>query len=197
MDADGSNVVQRTFASGFAAAAWSPDGRKLAVSPEGIYNSSIYLISTEDDGASPILLAAEARSPAWSPDGKQIAFIHVSGDDGYDQVFVMNADGTNPRALTEAIGGLYRPSWSPDGKRIAFTRHAGSGDAYVVNADGTGLRPITNIGTVNEAIWSLDGKWLIVSLWPTGGIPAIGYVPADGGVLRVVVTDAFHPEWLP
>jgi Tol biopolymer transport system component len=58
--------------------------------------------------------------PAWSPDGTRIAF--MGGPDGpteYD-IWVMNADGSNPVQLTDSPGPDWWPAWSPDGTRIAF-----------------------------------------------------------------------------
>jgi Tol biopolymer transport system component len=60
-----------------------------------------------------------------------------------------NADGTERRAITPA--GMYGllPAWSPDGKMIAFSRYdpTSYGSAiYLVGADGTGLRLLTEGG---------------------------------------------------
>ena len=60
--------------------------------------------------------------PAWSPDGKQIAFTRWGGQSG---VLVMNADGSNERALVGGMNQPLSPQFSPDGKRIVFTRQTG------------------------------------------------------------------------
>ena len=56
--------------------------------------------------------------PAWSPDGRRIVF--TSTRDGDPEVYVMNADGSEPRRLTTTPGRDAHPSWSPDGRTIAF-----------------------------------------------------------------------------
>ena len=56
--------------------------------------------------------------PAWSPDGKQIAF--VSAREGTPHVYVMDADGTGTRRLTDSDQEDDHPTWSSDGTRIAF-----------------------------------------------------------------------------
>jgi hypothetical protein len=200
MDADGSNVVRRTNGGNFASGAWSPDGQKLAVSTEGTYSSEIYLVSADEDGSSPIHLVAQGRSPTWSPDGKSIAFVHISGDDGYDHISVMNADGTGLRPLTEIdAGGIYGLGWSPDGQRLAFSKCLfASCDIYMMNADGSGLRQITDLGKAQGASWSPDGQWIAITLSSStaGGswLSLIAYVAAEGGLARVVA-QGYSPSW--
>ena len=201
MDADGSNVVRRTTGSRFFSVAWSPDGRQLAVSNGDEYFPDTYLISAEDDGSLPVLLASDARSPAWSPDGKKIAFLRTGEDDGNDEIYVINADGTGLEPLTS--GGGYRsgPTWSPDGRRMAFSSClAGSGiesncDVYVMNSDGSGLQPITRIGNAYGVAWSSDGELIALTLG--GAISSVAYVPVAGGTPRVVVSDATSASWRP
>ena len=95
---------------------------------------------------------------SWSPDGQRIAFA-VNRDGDYD-IYVMNAnDGSGVTPLTkelEFVAEDRSPAWSPDGERIAFTsnhRFIGEGDdaryvgeqIYVMNADGSGVTPLTNL----------------------------------------------------
>ena len=68
--------------------------------------------------------------------GDLIAF--QSDRDGDWEVFVMNADGTEVRQLTDSDGWDGSPDWSPDGKRIAFTSDRyGDWEVFVMNADGS------------------------------------------------------------
>ena len=82
---------------------------------------------------------------AWSPDGTEIAFRSFRNGNTAD-IFVMNADGSNQRNLTQNnITADWYPTWSPDGTKIAFnsTRsHPGTAntDVYVMNRDGTDIR---------------------------------------------------------
>ena len=96
--------------------------------------------------------------PVWSPDGTKIAF--ESDRDGDYEIYVMNADGTNPVQLTRRGARDFGPArWSPDGTKIAFASEpAGHTEIYVVNADGTGLVRLTQSdGHDGAPAWSPDG----------------------------------------
>jgi Tol biopolymer transport system component len=87
------------------------------------------------------------------------------GEGGNGNIYVVNADGTGLKQLTDAPGWEQHPSWSPDGSKIVYVVYAeGSGDAdyatvWVMNADGSGQRQLTksSVGGV-EPTWSPDGK---------------------------------------
>ena len=79
--------------------------------------------------------------PAWSPDGKKIAF----GDSTPDtlEIFVIDADGTNRKQITEEGGTNSYATWSKDGKKIAFVHFNGPKSSIkVIDADGTNLKTI-------------------------------------------------------
>lgn len=111
---------------------WSPEGKQLMYAARGeegcgddIYLDEIYLIDVEQ-GISVNLTNSPGMDdcfPVWSPDGTRIAFSSHKRM-GTEQIYVMNADGSNVIQLTDGRDeklDFYWPSWSPDGKRIAFT----------------------------------------------------------------------------
>ncbi|MBI1312626.1 DUF1583 domain-containing protein, partial [bacterium] len=61
-----------------------------------------------------------------------------------NEIFVMNADGSNLRSVTghdKSLGGAGSPDWSPDGKQIAFDIYSGGRTGnYLINVDGTGMK---------------------------------------------------------
>jgi tol-pal system beta propeller repeat protein TolB len=98
--------------------------------------------------------------PAWSPDGTKIAF--RSDRTGNSEIYVMNADGTNPIRLTNQTGSDSDPAWSPDGSTIAFVSDRGGNDGiYVMSADGSGVTRLTGDGV--QPAWSPNGTTLAFS----------------------------------
>ncbi len=123
--------------------------------------------------------------PDWSPDGRKIAFTsHSVTDNKTDnhptaEIYVTDADGAGkPTRLTNNTEEERAPSWSPDGKRILFMCRKGSpaeGGVFptfelcVMNADGTGLRRLTNTGRYLTPQWSPDGRQIVFHRAVGGG----------------------------
>ena len=85
-----------------------------------------------------LLVCALLAGYSSGSSGDRIAF--VSDRDGDSEIFVMNADGTEVRQLTDNDDWDWNtyPSWSPDGDRIVFANDRdGDWEIFVMNADGT------------------------------------------------------------
>jgi dipeptidyl aminopeptidase/acylaminoacyl peptidase len=154
-------------------------------------DSDIYVMNP--DGTGQINLTHNGVSdsgPVWSPDGRKIAFssdrdfnlpFDLDAEDEYAAIYVINADGTDPTRLTDAVAFDWRPVWSPDGTKIAF--HGGDSDIYVMNADGTDPTPLTNGPAVNwYPAWSPDGAR--IAFQSTRYDPGGGRLRPVGGRLR-------------
>lgn len=134
-------------------------------------NHEIYVIN--DDGSGERRLTYHPTydsNPRWSPDGKQITFtrqvpgeiIKVPGEEvqtyTYD-VFVMNADGSNPRNLTNNPSINGEGSWSPDGHHIAFTSsRSGAFNIYLITLESGVIEQLTHNGGVTGADWAPNGR---------------------------------------
>jgi TolB protein len=145
--------------------------------------------------------------PAWSPDGRRIVF--VSTRDGDPEIYVMNADGTDPRRLTATPGRDAHPYFSPDGARIVFQspREEGHTRIFVMNADGSNQRALTrNQGFCGVPTWSPDGRLIAfqctedLARTSTDRPWKLFVVSADGGAPRQLTHGASNdqvPNWSP
>jgi len=130
--------------------AFSPDGSTIAFwsgESADASNGAIYSISV--DGSAPIRLSAPEATgdsgPMYSPDGREIAFrrrIEDGTEGGNGEIFLMNADGSEPRVLAPHVAQDAAPAWSTDGTQIAFmSRRLGPDSSqpnhlWVVQVDG-------------------------------------------------------------
>jgi TolB protein len=67
--------------------------------------------------------------PAWSPDGKRLAW--TSNRRGNFEIYVMHADGTNPRNATNNPAIDNFPAWTPDGRLTFVSNRSGGFEVYV------------------------------------------------------------------
>jgi TolB protein len=95
----------------------------------------------------------DGADPVWSPDGQHIAFtLQPQPAEGTLQVrpnvdiWVMDIETGARTQLTQDPGADLWPVWSPDGQSIAFVseRDNANGEVYVMNADGSGVRRLTD-----------------------------------------------------
>jgi TolB protein len=105
--------------------------------------------------------------PVWSPDGSHIAYVAPGGGNNGLDIWVMDADGSNPVNLTQNAGDEFDPAWAPDGERIAFTHHlrdAGSTPIYAltwISPDGTGRERISTDFVEWDPIFTPDGQFMV------------------------------------
>jgi Tol biopolymer transport system component len=79
----------------------------------------IWLVTVDDRDAKALTSGGRESDGRWSPDGRRVAFI--SSRAGNEQLFVMNADGSDAKAVSTLSGGVANIVWAPDGRSIAFT----------------------------------------------------------------------------
>jgi hypothetical protein len=147
-------------------------------------------------------------SPVWSPDGESIAFVRESGAGAVIPVSinVWPADGAGDLRTIPITGALWAMelAWSPDGLELAFTRSLDEGKGFglaVVNADGSDLRPLTEVPTAQGAAWSPDGRQIafMANVQETGR-ESLFVMNADGTEVREIPglpLEATSPSWQP
>lgn len=86
---------------------------------------------------------------------EQPMIVFTSGRDGNQEIYVMNADGSNQINLTNHPANDWNPSWSPDGTQIVFTSDRdGNTEIYVMNVDGSDVQRLTeNTASDDHAQW--------------------------------------------
>ena len=141
----------------------------------------------------------QSQASALKQNGK-IAF--VSHRDGIDEIYVMDADGSNQTRLTDNQFANYDPAFSPDGTTIAFASYrddpkAERGEIYVMNADGTNQKRLTNSPDENSSsqpTWSPDGARIAYIHGDR-----MSMMNADGsGVITIeTALNPFSPAWSP
>jgi uncharacterized protein YjdB len=142
--------------------------------------------------------------PAWSPDGARLAFGRRSWPLGSCGIYVARADGSEVQQISDKCGSS--PAWSPDGRTLAFSSF-NADTIYVVNADGSNVRPLFAFGSgrsVFDPTWSPDGtKLAFGGSWqasPGNWTGCIFVMNANGsGALCLGDTQGsgFSPAWSP
>ena len=249
MNADGSGKKALTPHYPYAVIArddsepeWSPSGTKIVFTrsrqttgvSSGEPATEIDVMNANGSNQTRLTHSAlNDHSPTWSPDGTKIAFVRermlsktaTSTPQPYGELYVMNADGSGERRLTQIVLDVCnkntltgegdnldatQPAWSPDSARIAFTstspQYPCRGEISVINADGSGQRQLTGNGGSNDvtqasnAAWSPDGRKIIYQ----GGasffdqVTEIWVMNADGsGRTRLTTNDGFCPYKCP
>jgi Tol biopolymer transport system component len=179
---------------------WSPDGKKILFT-RGDVMTNIDLYVMDVDSANVVRLTEHPERDqrgVFSPDGETISF--VSQRDGDVAVWLMAADGSNPRKLVQGR----QPSFSPDGRRIAFTSSAfdDNDEIYLIDLDGSNRTRLTENRRKLDmfASFSPKGDRLVYNSEAFGG-QELMIMRADGqGQTRISIAEDTYeqePVWSP
>ena len=146
---------------------------------------------------SPYVLATLPK--AFTDTSSLIAF--VSDRTGNDEIYAMNADGSNVTRLTDHFERERSPAWSPDGSRIAFaSRRNQNYEIYVMNANGAGPINLTNHpGEDTNPAWSPDGARIAFTSTRDGNTEIYAMDSDGSGAIRLTNHRAGddYPSWSP
>ncbi len=136
--------------------------------------------------------------PLSGSGGGRIAF--ATNRDGNYEIYVMNADGSDQRRLTNSPYEDRHPIWSPDGSQIVYaTVLLGRTEIYVINADGSQRRRLTTSGG-GGPVWSPDGARIAYPRYePASDIWVMNADGSDPQPLTQTGNTAavFGPDWSP
>lgn len=170
--------------------------------------NGIYTIRASDGGGL-LRVTHEHDNPGdFAPDGSEIFFLGVD-----DSLYVVNADGTDPRRVTPAGMPVDAPNYaggrlSPDGRWLVF---ASDGVIWLIHPDGSGLSKIFQDSQGRLAVtptWSPDGGYVLFALDPPGTHPFMDEAPSNGlyviradgsGLAAVLISNDFKTvrDWVP
>jgi TolB protein len=210
INADGTD--ERLLGEGWNPA-WSPDGRRIVFNTGGGFNreDGIFVMNADGSARAQLIRHDFAHSRAfdwigmaeWSPDGRRISFLRAPDENSWQPwaIYLMNADGSDPRRV-EIDGSVAEVhAWSPDASRIVTG--LGIGDIWsITSVDTSGrnrrvhFRAESN-GYVGHPTWSPDGREIAFNKYVNPSsceIPRcpmrIFVVSASGGPARQLVPDA-------
>lgn len=142
----------------------APTGRILFSSSAPTASiASIYVMNADGSGRTNLTGASGGDAPAWSPDGTKVAFVR-------NGIWVMQADGSAARQVRHDPKMVEEwPIWSPDGRQIAYLDTAVCGPCSIgitwalniMNADGSGLRKLTDVPNDSRPAWSPDAQTIV------------------------------------
>lgn len=164
-------------------------------SPAAQPSSSQPTIAAPKPTPTPSLWPTPSPSPAYRPNASGRLVFH-SDPFGADDLYSMNADGSNLIQLTDGMEAGVPPVWSPDGTKIAFDCCLPSRDSiYVMDPDGSNLAQVAQgSGEVGDPSWSPDSTRIAYSSFTDDQIRVVG---VDGSDDVELIADAGAPCWSP
>jgi TolB protein len=146
---------------------WSPDGKEIAFYSDRDGSRQIYIMDESGKNVRKLTgVFPVNEDPAWSPDGKKLCFWAKPSEDGQEDLYVINKDGTGLENVTKAKNGTRRvPDWSPDGGKIVFTSNRFlNHEVYVGDLKTRAEKRLTtNPRGTCRARWSPDGNRIAYS----------------------------------
>ncbi|MBT7074225.1 MAG: hypothetical protein HN922_04880, partial [Anaerolineae bacterium] len=180
----------------------SPDGSQIAFTHGAPLEAHAIWIMNRD-GSNPQEIFKSGWDPTWSPNGKEILF--ASDFNGTVQMYVVNAEGGEPRQVNVMDYLRGRTDWSGRGEIVTYSGKSRHRELYLMNADGSNLHQITPSGGNSQGpSFSPDGNWVTFTAYfdhygEDHGCE-IYIIRTDGTDLRRLTNNDFcdwQPRWGP
>jgi TolB protein len=146
----------------------------------------------------PVAGSVGVRSAAVSPDGTQIAFEFWA--DGQGDLYLLNADGSGLKRLTNDARSKSNPAWSADGAYLAFEAAAAAAirqqDIFVISIDDQTETLVTPDSPTYDSSpqWSPNGQW--IAFRATDDTQSKIVIVRPDGTGRRTVANGSGPLWL-
>ncbi|WP_337871734.1 S9 family peptidase [Ignavibacterium sp.] len=178
-------------------ALFSPDGKMIAYTlnlprplneePGNNYNNLFVYKTEEEENIGLLANQIVASSIQWSFDSERIYFLAKLGEQKFNQIYYVDADGGSPKLLTNEPSDVLAFKVSPDGNNIAFVRleEKSKGkqqmlskgfdaeiyeeeyqqrNLYVMNVNDNAVKQVTTASSVFEFEWSPDNKSIAAAI---------------------------------
>lgn len=188
---------------------------QIAFINQGIEESAntIYLMNPDGTNKRPLSVDPSLRRVkdfSWSSDGRQIAISADPDNDNNNDIYIVNANGTEFRLLAKTEEDDRSPTWSPNRRWVTFI--SGGRKLYLANVEEIGWKPILDTYlirdgesiqidlNIRDVSWSPDSRWIGVA---TGDIDYDIYMfnPQAGGEATPISELRFlgenFPSWSP
>jgi Tol biopolymer transport system component len=171
--------------------AWSPDGRTIAYTLDGVY-----LLGVDGQGKRRLTRDANflwnSSTPRWSPDGKRIVYVYCRGPDCVLKVVTIGSGRSRTLVASQLVSTSADPDWSPDGRWIVW---AGEPGVYAIRPSGGRVRTISAVFGFGLR-WSPGGRKLLF-IGGGGSLGDLFVMNADGTAIRLLAKGGYAAAWSP
>ncbi|NOY60694.1 MAG: S9 family peptidase [Calditrichaeota bacterium] len=148
------------------------------------------------------------RDPHFSPDGKKIAFTvtqySLKKGKSNSDIYIINADGSGLRQMTQSDAADSHPRWSPDGKFLLFVSERKNGSQlWLLPANGGEAKQLSDLSyEVSDPLWVPDGQNIlfVAEVFPECGADDEGNKKIndglENGIVQAHLADSlFYRHW--
>lgn len=180
---------------------WSPDGEwVLFYGDKGVAKGlNLFKLKRGENEMVQLTFSQQAYNvrQAWSPDGNQIAYVQAPEYSAAGDLWVMDADGSNPQRIFEGVQEGGNVAWGPTGDWLAVPTEVGG--LWLLRPDGSEAHQVAGLGPgqYNDVDWSTSpsGWPLFFKFYDPDGRASLHYLSSDGTVPAYYGNLSWSPSW--